>query len=255
LLVIAAKHAQDPALTPKYALHFTGEQGSGKSLMARAIGLALSKRYHCDRVDLNVSFNRDWRGFACKEWAEYDKNMDAEFLKDLVTCFEYTVHEKYKNPITEENHALNIFTCNGLQAKIQEGDRRFLVCGMAKPDNKLLGLEFEAWVNGMGPNFVRYHLLNDIDCSNYDQLDMWTEIKDVVIEASKSFRATVCDYAVEELEQIEGLECVPNAIVQTILDPHRVSIISFMKEFGHIFIIPRKESVKIDGVFRTGRKT
>jgi hypothetical protein len=247
LLIIAAMHAQNPTLTPKYGLLMTGQQGSGKSTLARLIGLSLSNKYHSDRVNLSITFNRDWRGFACKEWPEFDKSMDEEWLKDLITCKSYSVSEKYRNSTMERNHTLNIFTCNGLQAKLQEGDRRFLVCGEAKADNKVLGLEFEAWVNGMGPSHFRYHLLNDIDCSGYDLLDVWTEIKDAVIEASKSYRSTVCDYVIDELSEIEGLECVPNPVLSYLLEKHKVGVISFNKEFGQYFIKPAKETVKIDG--------
>ena len=247
LMAITAKHAQFPALMPKYGVLMTGQQGSGKSTLARLIGLALSKRYNSAKVNLDVTFNSEWRGFACKEWPEFDRNMDAEFLKDLITGEEYNVYVKYGTDFKEKNHTLNIFTCNGLQAKIQEGDRRFLVVGDAKADNKKLGLEFEAWVNGMGPNHFRYHLLNDIDCSNYDLLDVWTEMKDAVIEASKSVRSTVCDYVLEELRQIEGLTCLPNAVLQHLLDPHKIPVISFLKEFRQVFIKPKKEVVKIDG--------
>lgn len=248
LLLIAAKHAQFPALMPKYGILMTGQQGSGKSTLARLIGLALSKRYHCSKVNLDIDFNAEWRGYAAKEWAEFDKGMNEEFLKDLITGEEYEVSVKYGHNFKDKNHTLNIFTCNGLQSKIQEGDRRFLVCGDAKADNKILGLEFEAWVNGMGPNHFRYHLLNDIDCSSYDLLDVWTELKDAVIDASKSRSATVKDYIVEEFDQVEGLECPPNVVTQELLDLHRVNIISFMKEFGQTFIKPAREMVKIDGV-------
>jgi energy-coupling factor transporter ATP-binding protein EcfA2 len=247
LMTIAAKHAQFPALMPKYGVLMTGQQGSGKSTLARLIGLALSKRYNSAKVNLDISFNSEWRGFACKEWPEFDRNMGEEFLKDLITGEDYIVSVKYGMDFKEKNHTLNIFTCNGLQSKIQEGDRRFLVVGDAKADDKKLGLEFEAWVNGMGPNHFRYHLLNDIDCSNYDLLNVWTEMKDAVIDASKSYKSTVKDYVIEELEQVEGLECPPNVVVQLLLDAHKVPIISFNKEFGQYFIKPALEKVKIDG--------
>ena len=99
----------------------------------------------------------------------------------------------------------------------------------------------------MGPNHFRYHLLNDIDCSTYDLLDVWTEMKDAVIEASKSFRSTVCDHVLDDLRQIEGLTCVPNVTLQFLLDAHKVPVISFLKEFRQVFIKPKKETVKIDG--------
>jgi len=159
------------------------------------------------------------------------------------------VSVKYSTNYREKNHTLNIFTCNDLQSKIQEGDRRFLVVGDAKADNKKLGLEFEAWVNGMGPNHFRYHLLNDIDCSNYDLLDVWTEMKDAVIEASKSVKATTKDLVIEDLRMIPGLTCLPNIMLEKVLESigYRYGIISFLKEFRQTFIKPKKEMIKIGG--------
>ena len=248
LLTIAAYHAQNPALTPKYGILLAGEQGSGKSLMVRAIGRALSNRYHCARVNLSVDFNSDWRGYACKEWAEFDKNMDEEWLKDLITGESYAVSVKYGTNYTERNHTLNIFTCNGLQSKLQTGDRRFVIAGYARPDDKLLGLEFEKWINGPGPNYLRYYLLNEVDASAYDIMDVRTELRDAVIDASQSYKATVKDYIMEELEQVEGLECLPNNILEILLKPHGVNTISFMKQFGQYFVKPNLELVKVNGI-------
>lgn len=248
VLTVAAYHAQNPSLTPKYGLLFAGEQGSGKSLMARLIGKSLSNRFHDARVDLTVSFNSDWRGHACKEWAEFDKNMDEEWLKDLITGETYSVSVKYGTNYTERNHTLNIFTCNGLQSKLQAGDRRFVIAGYARPDDKILGLEFEKWVRSSGPNHFRYYLLNEVDATGYDIMSVHTEMRDAVIDASQSYKATVKDYIMEDLEQIEGLECLPNPILELMLKPHGVNTISFMKQFGQYFVKPGAEVIKINGV-------
>ena len=197
---------------------------------------------------MSVDFNSDWRGYACKEWAEFDKNMDEEWLKDLITGESYAVSVKYGTNYTERNHTLNIFTCNGLQSKLQTGDRRFVIAGYARPDDKLLGLEFEKWINGPGPNYLRYYLLNEVDASAYDIMDVRTELRDAVIDASQSYKATVKDYIMEELEQVEGLECLPNNILEILLKPHGVNTISFMKQFGQYFVKPNLELVKVNGI-------
>lgn len=247
-MTIAAKHAQYPALVPKYAILMTGQQGSGKSLMAKCVGLALAKKFNSARVDLRLSYNSEWRGFACKEWPEFDRGMDVEWAKDLITGETYLVSTKYGQNYEDRNHTLNIFTCNGLKATIQEGDRRFLVCGEAKADDKILGLQFEAWVNGTGPQHLRWHLLNEVDCSGYDLLDVWTEMKASVIEASKSYRSTACDFVLEDLADIEGLECIPNKFLQILVDVHKIPLNEFNKEFGQVFIKPAKPIIKINGV-------
>ena len=247
ILSVLAMHAQNPALTPKYGLVFLGEKGTGKSTMARLIGHSLSKRFTDVKVKLDESFNSTWRGFACKEWAEFDRNMDEEWLKDLITATSYEVNTKYGRQYTEYNHTLNIFTTNTARSKIQEGDRRFIICGNPKPTNKTLGLQFEAWEKGMGPNHLRYHLLNDISCSDYDLIDVYTEMTEVVVGASRSYRATVKDQILEELVLIPGLECIPNTILEILLEPHDVKPISFNHEFGQEFIMPKLRLIKING--------
>ena len=248
LLTIVAYHAQNPALTPKYAPLFVGDKGSGKSNLAKLIGLSLSKRFHDTRVRMGDSkdFNSEWRGYACKEWPEYDPEMDEEELKALITSPSYIVNTKYGRMYTERNHTLNIFTSNTLQSRIQEGDRRFLICGDAKARDKEFGLEFERWVGGLGPNYFRHFLL-EYDATGYHTLDVWTEMRDEVIDASKSYKATIKDLLIEEFNEVEGLECVPNDVIAAKLVPHRVNLISFIKENGHYFVKPAREMVKING--------
>jgi hypothetical protein len=246
VLTVAAYHAQNPTLTPKYAFLFVGDKGAGKSNMAKCIGLALSKRFHNSRVDSSSPYNGEWRGFPAKEWPEYDAKMDPEDMKSLVTDEQYLHNPKYGVQHMEYNHTLNIFTSNTFQSRIQEGDRRFLICGNARADDKIKGLEFEAWCNGQGPNILRYFLLN-YDCSNYHILDVTTEISSKVIDASKSYKRTLADDVREILMDYEGLDLVPNSILEIMIAPHRTSLISFNKENGHIFTAPAIERVKIAG--------
>lgn len=249
ILTVAARHAQFPAKPPKLAILLAGEQRAGKSNFARLIGRSLSNRYHDTRVNLNVDFTSNWRGFAAKEWPEFDPKMDAEWLKDLITGSSYEVFVKYGANYVEHNYTLNIFTCNGLQSKIQEDDARFVIGGYAKPDDRRLGLEFENWVNGPGPSYFRHHLLNDIDPSEYDTMSTFTEMRDAIIEASKSYRSTIKDMILEELEQeAPDLSCLPNPVLATLLEPHKINVLQFNKQYGQYFIKPRLEMVKIDGV-------
>jgi len=246
ILCIAARHAQQPALIPKYGIIMLGETGSGKSSMARLIGKSLGK-FTDIKPDLTKPYNATWRNHACKEWAEFDKNMDGEWLKDLITSETYEVCTKYGKEYSAPNHTLNIFTSNTFQSKVQKGDRRFVIAGEARADNKLLGLEFEAAINGPLVNHLRYHLVNEIDCSMYDALDIHTELTDAVIEASESYKSSVCTLVLEELAEIEGLECVPNVILEGLLEKHKTNTISFIKANIQHFIKPYKEMVKIDG--------
>jgi hypothetical protein len=248
IAIAFAQRVQFPATTPKYAILFTGEQGSGKSNMCRLVGKAISRSYSPFRPNLNVDFNSNWVLQPVREWAEFDKKMDEEWLKDLITGDDIEVRTKYGANYKERNFAFNIFTCNGLQSKIQEGDRRFLVGGYGHSDDKRFGLEFERWVNSTGPNHLRYHLLNEVDVSGYDDLDTSSIMKDQVISASKSFRATVKDEILEVFEAIPKLECIPSGLMDHFLEPHRVSTISFMKQFGQFFVKPALERVKITGV-------
>jgi hypothetical protein len=216
--------------------------------MAKLIGLSLSNRFNSMRVNLGVDFNSNWRGYACKEWPEFDPKMDSEWLKDLITGSTYEVVTKYGVNYVEDNYTLNIFTCNGLQSKIQEDDARFVIAGYARPDDRRLGLEFEKWVNGPGPSYFRYHLLNEVDCSEYDTLTTFTEMRDTIIDASKSYRATIKDEIIQDLEaDCPELACIPNEVLSVLLEPHKVNVISFMKQYGQYFIKPGSEVVKVGG--------
>lgn len=247
IITVAAKHAQQPTTIPLYGLVFVGEQGSGKTLVARAIGTALSKRYHCARVNLDDTFNAEWRGFACKEWPEFDKGMDAEWLKDLITSETVLVRAPYQQPYSIDNYTLNIFTANQMKSVVQEGDRRMIISGWGHRLDPKLGAAFYEWVRGPGPNYLRHHLLYDVSALEYESMTSMTESRDAVIEASKSYKSSVMDLILEEVSHIDGLEVLPNQVLAALLDQYNVSIIAFNKEFAHQFIKPAKEVVKIDG--------
>jgi hypothetical protein len=78
-------------------------------------------------------------------------------------------------------------------------------------------------------------------------MSTWTKVKGQVIDASKSYKSTIKDYIMEELESSPSLEIVPNNVLSILLEPHRVNIISFIKEFSQHFTQPGLVNVKVDG--------
>lgn len=247
ILTVAAKHVQSPTINPLYGIILVGEHGAGKTLLAQAIGNSISKRYHCARVNLADTFTASWRGYACKEWPEFDKNMDAEWLKDLITAKTVEVRAPYQQPYSIDNFTLNIFTANQMKAVIQDGDRRMIISGWGKRMPAKLGADFHDWVNGPGPSYLRHHFLYEVSALEYEAMGSFTESREAVIEASKSYKMSVKDLIEEELSMVEGLECVPNSMLNSLLDAYKVNLISFNKEFAQFFIKPAKEVVKIDG--------
>jgi hypothetical protein len=185
--------------------------------------------------------------------------MDEEWLKDLITSETYFVNAKYGGQWTEDNFTLNIFTCNGLKSKLRPGDKGFVVGGYAKGDDQRLGLEFEKWVRGPGPNYFRYHLLNDVSTVEYETLPVETEMQAEVINASKSNYEYKADLIIEHLSEIDGLECVPTATLMSAIEEyHSGDPVLFLRNTAHIFIIPRRINVDINGKstrFRAFRNT
>jgi hypothetical protein len=205
ILTVAAKHVQSPTINPLYGIILVGEHGAGKTLLAQAIGNSISKRYHCARVNLADTFTASWRGYACKEWPEFDKNMDAEWLKDLITAKTVEVRAPYQQPYSIDNFTLNIFTANQMKAVIQDGDRRMIISGWGKRMPAKLGADFHDWVNGPGPSYLRHHFLYEVSALEYEAMGSFTESREAVIEASKSYKMSVKDLIEEELRMVEGL--------------------------------------------------
>jgi hypothetical protein len=249
IMVILARHVQSPGLTPKYGILFTGKPRAGKSNMAKLIGLALGgvEYSHFTKINLKTEFNGDYKNKVAKEWPEFDKNMDSDWLKDLITSDTRRVNNKHGRIEDVANFMLNMFTCNGLQSQIEEDDGRFVICGYAEPDNKDLGLAFEEWVKASGPNHLRHHLLYDIDASSYDRLDVKTEMRDAVIKASKSNIGQICDQVIADLEEVQGLECTTAELLSEILRPYDVNPIHFIRQNSTKFWQTHREQIKIDG--------
>lgn len=249
--VIAAFHAQFPDRTPKYALMLLGDQGCGKSLVATSFGLALSKRFSKCRVNLDSPYTDTYLGYAAREWEEVYASMGYEWYKSLVTQRDVEINTKFGYKWTQPNTCLHIFTVNQMKSIIQEGDRRTLIAGWGRKHNELLGIQFEKWVlpeyGGMGPNYLRHHLLYDIDASSYDTLDVTTKLKTGVIEASKTYRETICDLVKEQLSEMEGFELAHNALIEEVLRPHDVRLESFNKQFAMEFIPPCRPIISVGG--------
>jgi hypothetical protein len=122
-----------------------------------------------------------------------------------------------------------------------------VIGGYAVSDNQRLGLEFERWINGPGPSYFRYHLLNDIDASGYDDLDTWTSIKAEVVYASKTYSGTVKDEVLATLNEIDGLELIYGGAIEHLLEPFNIKYANFVKSNAQYFVQPACEVVKIDG--------
>ena len=151
-------------------------QGVGKS----AVGIIMAKIHGAGGkllaegvFDARFTDFLDGTTFICADDLPSDHPIQLRGkLKTLITSEELHVDRKYQPSYTTSNRANFLFTANSIEAlpvDSSENRRVFIVQGPSTrpyPETWFTGV-FDRWIRSVGPARVFYHLLHDVDCSDF----------------------------------------------------------------------------------------
>jgi len=254
LVQLAAFKVQRPCEHLPLAIGIIGDQGAGKSLFAKSIGVCVGDFSDC-KASMGDTDNSTWAGHLVREWMEIATDMDAETWKMLVRQSTQIVRNLYLNPQTINARTLHIVTNNHIRQLVTKGDRVMVFAGMGKRiDNelgrKLFELIGEPRKPGPGIAALRYHLLYEVDTTGVEAMDNRTEILGDVIEASQTRAEDIIDELIFTIDEYPGLEIITSTMVNTLLEKMgvRQTFMSIRKSATNVGTPALKEGVKIDGV-------
>lgn len=252
LVKLAAFKVQYPTTHLPLAIGIIGDQGAGKSLFARSIGVCVGD-FSDSRASLKDTDNSAWAGHLVREWMEIDNTLDVETWKMLVRQSTQTVRRLYVGPQTINSRTLHIVTNNHIKQLVTKGDRVMIFAGMGRRIDNELGRKYFELIGdptkpGPGIAALRYHLLYEVDATGVEALDNRTEILGDIIEASQSKVEDIVDEIKFQMEDCPGLEILPTSVVQAMLEQmgYRGSVMSFRKT--SLGTPAMKDGVKIDSV-------
>lgn len=253
LVKLAAYKIQYPTRHLPLAIGIIGDQGAGKSLFAKSIGVCVGSFSDC-KVKLSDTDNTTWAGHLVREWMEIDQTLDVETWKMLVRQTTQVVRGLYAPPKTINARTLHIVTNNHIRQLVTKGDRVMIFAGMGKRVDNKIGREWfeligEPTKPGPGIAALRYHLLYDIDTDNVEHMDNRTELLGEVIEASQTRAEDIVDELMFAISDYPEIEILPSGIVQAVLDKlgYKGNFMSLRKTVTSIGTPGLKEGVKIDG--------
>ena len=254
MIKLAAYKVQYPTRHLPLALGIIGDQGAGKSLFAKSIGVCVGNFSDC-KVSMKDTDNSTWAGYLVREWMEIASDMDVETWKMLVRQSTQIVRNLYANPKTINARTLHIITNNHIRQLVSKGDRVMIFAGQGKRISNELGLRYHKLIgepNRPGPGIaaLRYHLMYEIDADDAPQMDNRTELLGEIIEASQTRQEDVVDELLFAISDIPGLEILPSTLVNTLLEQlgFRGSFMSLRKLSTSIGTPLLKEGVKIGGL-------
>lgn len=254
LVKLAAYKVQHPTNHLPLAIGIIGDQGAGKSLFAKSIGVCVGD-FSDTRASLTDTDNSSWAGHLVREWMEIDNTLDVETWKMLIRQTTQTIRKLYVGPQLINSRTLHIVTNNHIKQLVSKGDRVMIFAGMGRRMDNELGRKFFELIGdvnkpGPGMNALRYHLLYDIDTSDVESMDNRTEILGDIIEASQSRSEDIIEELLFSISDIPGLEILPSYVVSNILEQlgYRQGFMSLRKSSTSIGTPFRKEGVKIDNV-------
>ncbi len=149
-------------------------QGTGKSLLGYTMGRIYGHNFtEITQQHLHSTFN---------EWAENkqfiladditgsNRRQDADMLKKMITQKELRVNTKFIPSYVVPDCVNYLFTTNRIDAFFMEdSDRRFFIHEITvdkQPEE--FYAEYDLWLHGHGPSHLFYHLLHDVDLSDFN---------------------------------------------------------------------------------------
>jgi hypothetical protein len=254
LIKLAAYKVQNPVGHLPLAIGIIGDQGAGKSLFAKAIGVCVGD-FSGGKVNLRDTDNTAYTGHLVREWAEIDDLMTTERFKALVRDTTQEIRGLYSKPRNIQSRTLHIVTNNHIRQLVEKGDRVMIFAGKGKRMGNERGLELHRLIGdplrpGPGIAALRYHLLYDIDATGVESMDNRTELLGEIIEASQTRAEDVVDEILFNIDDTPGLEILYNGLLIDMLNAigFKSSVMSWRKTTPGVSTPALKEGVKIDGV-------
>ncbi len=174
---------------------WAANQGVGKSFMAHIMAKIYGKNFQeINNYHIHASFN-EWaenKQFILGEEIQSGENKRQMYdhLKVLITQPTFIVNEKYVPSYTIRDCVNYYFTTNQPNAfYIEDTDRRYFVQEVKHPVMTNAEAKYvHDWKEGDGPSALLYHLLNEVDTSDFAPLGSppLTKAKEDMRDESKS---------------------------------------------------------------------
>jgi hypothetical protein len=184
---------------------WSAQQGMGKSFIAYIMGDIYGPNFgKITQRELQSRFN-SWAAhkqfILGEEIVGVNLREDAAYIKELVTQETIYVNAKHQPEYEIPDRANLYFTSNHADAMfVERHDRRFFVHQIeGQPMSQQAYREIDAWRREGGAKYVFYHLLHDIDVTDFSPKApaLMTHDKEIMINTGKSDLDAFVDTLIE----------------------------------------------------------
>lgn len=221
-----------PLVRPQMALLVTGEPGTGKSLMAQCIEIALGDRHWWRENDFSAAFKPFSQVLTDHLVVTFDdapvKGSTEEQLKFAITRSRQEIEVKgQQQRIKREVYSRIIVLTNDRNPFALQGDRRYYlpqhcVHRVNKQESDSFFAQFVPWLNGKDAGPVIYHWLMETSLEGFSELaPPLTETKRRLVagadDLAEAIRVYVMDDKIVHSKEIEILaaqmgQALPSAV-------------------------------------------
>ena len=253
LVKLAAYKVQNPTAHLPLAIGIIGDQGAGKSLFAKAVGVCVGD-FSGGKVNLRDTDNTGYTGHLVREWAEVDGDMTIEWFKSLVRDTTQETRGLYSKPRVIQSRTLHIVTNNHIRQLVEKGDRVMIFAGKGKRMSNERGLMLHNLIGeplrpGPGIAALRYHLLYEVDTTGVESMDNRTELLGEIIEASQSRYDDIVDDILFDISDAPEIEILPSGVISQllILKGYKGNLLTLRKETNLLSTPGLKDGLKVNG--------